>query len=220
VTLPCHTSIFHSVPPSRHGVQSNEWRAMARPVTGRVDHLRNNNKKSGYIHNWEPFRDLNRVGSLYYSFFINTGYQLDGDGIITETAVQQLMDWPHTGLEFLFVYYSTIDLAGHVYGWMEQGYLEQAALVDSLFGQVVAAAPAEMTIIAHADHGGHERNHGDDIPEDMTIPWMIAGPNVRENYTITSPVSLLDTAPTITHILGLPPVPEWEGQPVREAFIA
>ncbi len=32
VTLPCHMSIFHSVPPERHGVTTNTYTAMVRPV--------------------------------------------------------------------------------------------------------------------------------------------------------------------------------------------
>src|SRR6187397_1896731 len=37
VTLPCHMSIFHSVPPTRHGVVTNEWQPMARPLPGLID---------------------------------------------------------------------------------------------------------------------------------------------------------------------------------------
>ena len=37
VTLPCHMSIFHSVPPSRHGVITNDWMPMARPLPGLVE---------------------------------------------------------------------------------------------------------------------------------------------------------------------------------------
>ncbi|MEZ4556357.1 MAG: alkaline phosphatase family protein [Caldilineaceae bacterium] len=36
VTLPCHTSIFHSVPPQRHGIVTNVWQPMARPLPGLV----------------------------------------------------------------------------------------------------------------------------------------------------------------------------------------
>ena len=37
VTLPCHTSIFHSVPPGRHGITTNYFVPMARPVPGLVE---------------------------------------------------------------------------------------------------------------------------------------------------------------------------------------
>src|SRR3989304_5452465 len=37
ITLPCHTSIFHSVPSARHGITSNVWTPMARPLPGIVE---------------------------------------------------------------------------------------------------------------------------------------------------------------------------------------
>jgi phosphopentomutase len=173
-------------------------------------------KKVGYIYNWEQLRDLNKPGSLYFSYFVNTGYQLDGDGVMAEQGAHYVAQ---AAFDFTFVYFSTIDLAGHIYGWMEPGYLEQAALVDKLAGQVIDAATPETTVIIHADHGGHERNHGDDIPEDMRIPWLIVGPGVRAGHTISAPVSLLDTAPTVCKVLGVPAPPEWEGRAVDEAFV-
>jgi arylsulfatase A-like enzyme len=52
----------------------------------------------------------------------------------------------------------------------------------------------------------------------MTIPWMIAGPNVKQNYRIERAVSLLDTAPTVVHLLGVPAYSAWEGTAVTEAL--
>ena len=43
----------------------------------------------------------------------------------------------------------------------------------------------------------HYRNHGTDSPEDMTIPWLLAGPGVRVGHALQTPISLLDTAPTL-----------------------
>jgi arylsulfatase A-like enzyme len=79
--------------------------------------------------------------------------------------------------------------------------------------------PADASIIVHADHGGHERTHGTDSPDDMTIPWIAAGPTIRRGHTINAPVSLLDTAPTIARLLGLRQPAEWEGRPVEEIFV-
>jgi len=39
VTLPCHTSLFHSVPPERHGILTNTWVPQVRPVPGLFDVL-------------------------------------------------------------------------------------------------------------------------------------------------------------------------------------
>ena len=67
ITLPCHTSIFHSVPPSRHGITDNTWQPMPQPVTGLVEHLKASDKKSGFIYNWDILRDVCRPDQLFFS---------------------------------------------------------------------------------------------------------------------------------------------------------
>ena len=215
ITLPCHTSIFHSVPPTRHGILENQWHAMARPVTGLVEAAYIADKRCGFFHNWEPLRDLNRTEKLQVSFFANTSYELDGDRVIAEAAVKYI---PAYKLDFAFVYFGVIDIAGHVYGWMSDDYIKQIEHTDEFVGMVLDAVGPEWTVIIHADHGGHDRDHGTDRPEDMTIPWLIGGAGVKRGYTIQREVTLLDTAPTIAHLLGIPRPTDWEGQPVLEAF--
>jgi arylsulfatase A-like enzyme len=83
---------------------------------------------------------------------------------------------------------------------------------------VVDALPAGAHIIVQSDHGGHDRGHGTEMPEDMTIPWLAAGPGIRSGHPITAQVSLLDTAPTVARLLGVTPPREWEGRVVEEIF--
>jgi arylsulfatase A-like enzyme len=52
----------------------------------------------------------------------------------------------------------------------------------------------------------------------MTIPWLAVGPGIRAGHAIQSPVSLLDTAPTIARLLGLTASNQWEGRCVDEIF--
>ncbi len=215
ITLPCHTSIFHSVPPSRHGIVENQWHPMSRPVVGLVEAAKATGKRCGFFHNWEFLRDLTRPDSLFFSFFINNGYELAGEGVVAEAAVRYL---PQYNFDFTFVYLGSIDIAGHQFGWMSDGYLRQVEQTDVHVGTVLDALPPETVTIIHADHGGHERDHGTDMPEDMTIPWMIGGAGVRRGYTIQQQVTLLDTAPTIAHLLGIPRPRDWEGQVVQEVF--
>jgi predicted AlkP superfamily pyrophosphatase or phosphodiesterase len=215
VTLPCHTSIFHSVPPTRHGITSNLWTPLARPLPGLVDLAHTHGKRCAFFYNWEELRDLNRPGSLAYAYFSATAYQEDGDDLVAAAAAQTI---PGGGFDFAFVYFGTVDTAGHVHGWMSDGYLAQLARVDAALGTLLAALPSDTAVLLHSDHGGHERTHGTELPEDMTIPWIAAGPGIRQSHTIAAPVSLLDTAPTIARLLGFPPHPDWEGQCVEEIF--
>jgi predicted AlkP superfamily pyrophosphatase or phosphodiesterase len=215
VTLPCHTSIFHSVPPTRHGITSNDWQPMARPLPGLFDLAHAAGKRCAFFYNWEQLRDIGRPGNLELSFFRNTAYQADGDQIIADEAARCLAA---EQFDFAFVYLGTVDSAGHHYGWMSEGYLGQIANVDATLGALLPALPTGSTVLLQSDHGGHERNHGTEMPEDMTIPWIVAGPGIRAGHAITSPVSLLDTAPTLARLLGIAPHREWEGRCVEEIF--
>ena len=40
ITLPCHMSLFHSVPPTRHGITTNLYLPMARPINGLFEELK------------------------------------------------------------------------------------------------------------------------------------------------------------------------------------
>ncbi|MFM2309727.1 MAG: hypothetical protein RLY87_1849 [Chloroflexota bacterium] len=216
VTLPCHTSIFHSVPPGRHGITTNYYIPMARPLPGLVEVARMHGKKSAFVHNWEPLRDLTRPEQLSYSWCHEPPLDQSYDDEMHREAVRVVQSQRY---DFVFVYYGSVDTAGHVYGWMEEGYLAQLKHVDQLVGELLAAIPAESHIIIQADHGGHERTHGTDMPEDMTIPWMATGPDIKPGYQIQRSVSLIDTAPTLARMLGIGTHEDWNGSSVDEMFV-
>jgi len=216
LTLPCHMSIFHSVPPSRHCVTSNTWVPMENPIPGLVDLAHEGDLLTAFFYTWEQLRNLTQPGSLTYSFFINEKYNLPhGDETITKEAIHYLENYK---FNFLFVYFGTVDTMGEEHGWMTERYFEQVEIVDGLVGSVLNVLPADSTVLIQADHGGHDFGHGSDLPEDMTIPWMLAGPGIRSDYEIRSHVSHLETAPTLARVLGIDPHPEWLGHCIDEIF--
>ncbi len=215
MTLPCHTSIFHSVPPSRHGITTNHYIPMARPLPGLVEVARMHGKKTAFVHNWEPLRDMARPEQVMYSWCHEPPLDQSYDDEMHREALRVVQS---NRYDFVFVYYGSVDTAGHVYGWMEEGYLAQLKHVDTLVGELLAAIPAASHIVIQADHGGHERTHGTDLPEDMNIPWMAAGPTIKQGHQITRPVSLIDTAPTLARLLGIGSHEDWDGTAVDEMF--
>jgi ABC-type sugar transport system ATPase subunit len=44
VTLPCHMSLFHSVPPQRHGILTNTYVPQVRPIDGLMEQLKKSDK--------------------------------------------------------------------------------------------------------------------------------------------------------------------------------
>lgn len=216
ITLPCHMSIFHSIPPQRHGILENQWHPMARPVIGLVEQLKMQDRQSAFFYNWEFLRDLSRPGYLEFTYYQDAGFDLDGDAVIAEAAANRLRKGD---LDFAFVYFGTIDTVGHGFGWMSDSYLRQIEKVDRWLQALLANFSTDTSVIIQSDHGGHDRIHGTDLPEDMLIPWMAAGPGIKPQYEIQAPLTLLDVAPTIARLLDVKPDPQWEGRVVEEIFL-
>ena len=81
-----------------------------------------------------------------------------------------------------------------------------------------AGIEGKSTFILSSDHGGHDKTHGSDSPEDMTIPWVAWGAGVKSEMTITDAVNTVDTAATALWLLDLPIPEDWDGKPVASAF--
>ncbi len=80
-----------------------------------------------------------------------------------------------------------------------------------------AFGAGNFTLIVTADHGGHDRDHGTNDPEDMTIPWIAWGQRVRPG-SLVHHVNTVDTASTILWLFGVPEPNNIAGHPVFAAF--
>lgn len=146
-------------------------------------------------------------------------YVPKGDFGLAEEAAKAIAD----GFDVLFVHFPGPDAAGHNYGWMSDTYLGTVANSDEAVGRVLEALDSagfrESTLIlVTADHGGHGTLHGSSLPEDTTIPWIVAGPGVVAGTSLSTEVMVYDTAATALWALGLPLPEDLDGTPVLEAF--
>jgi predicted AlkP superfamily pyrophosphatase or phosphodiesterase len=157
-----------------------------------------------------------------HSGFVNIygSYMQQSDSMIAHMAADYLA---RERVDFAFIYLGLVDEIGHRHGWGSAEYdraVEGAdAAVAVVLDRLAAAGKLDQTAcLLTADHGGHERGHGSEMPEDMTVPWILAGPGIRRRYALTTPVRITDTAPTIAHLLGVPLPAAWQGKPVLEAL--
>ena len=223
VTLPAHMSMFHSVLPEVHGVTANLWRPMpGEPIPSIADWVYRAGKQTASFYTWEQLRALWSPGSLGHSVFINIygPRGAESDLLIAEEAATYFTRF-HP--EFTFLYLGLTDEVGHRNGWMSPEYLRAAETAGEAVGRMTGAVEraglgGRTACLLLADHGGNGRGHGEDRPEDMTIPWIIAGAGVRQGCRLQGPVSILDTAPTLAHLLGLPCAPGWQGKVITEAL--
>lgn len=200
-------SLFHSVDPARHGITTNTFMPQVRPIDGICEQLKTS-KKCGKFYNWEQLKDLARPGSLAASAFYSGrvyGYE-ETNLMVTEASIRAINE---LDLDFTFTYLGWVDEAGHAEGWMGSEYLRSVSESFKCIEKMIDSAPADTVTIVIADHGGHDRTHGTEMDEDMTIPVMIHGAGVTGE--IDKPTSIKDIAPTITKLLGCGNAPEWEG---------
>lgn len=221
ITLPCHVSMFCGVTPARHGTLSNVWNLPHPPLPSLLDVAHAAGRSTASFYNWEELRDLSRPGSLDMAYFRSLGDpEGDSDLEIGAAAAAYLAEHAPT---LAFVYLGALDEVGHRHGWMTAPYLQALEKADRALGLVrqglLAAGLLDGTaIFVLADHAGHDLDHGAGTSLDLTIPWIACGAGIRKGHQIVAPVSLIDTAPTLACLLGLPCPPEWEGRVVEEAL--
>jgi len=223
ITLPCHVSMFHGVPPEVHGVTTNEWEpAPDGPIPGLFEVVRQGKRHPASFYTWEPLRDLWRPGAVAHACLVDIYWPADqnSDLAIARLAAEYI---PQARPDLTFVYLGLVDEVAHRHGWMSAEYLQAVAVADEAIGHVLEkvaqAGLLETTAcLVTSDHGGHAHKHGEDIAEDMTIPWLLTGPQIRRGYQLEGPVRIIDTAPTIAHLLDLPIPVVWQGRAITEAW--
>ena len=209
VTFPCHFSMTHSVTPYRHGILTNTYVPEVRPVCGLFEKIRAAGGVCAMFYGWEPLRDIARPGSLKFATYINAYMKESSDTVLTDEAIKVIGEHKP---DFAFLYMvETDEKGGHDNGWMSNEYLRRINIAVSNAMRVIDTFGDEYSVIIMADHGGHDRCHGTDMPEDMTIPLFFCGKEFTPGE-LNDELSLLDIAPTIVKIMGLEPDREWEGR--------
>lgn len=224
ITLPCHTSMFHGVDPAVHGITTNGWEPYAcGPIPGIFEQVRDAGKQPVSFYTWEELRDLSRPGTLAHSCFKNI-YFPSSENIDLEIARLAANYIVAHQPDFTFIYLGLTDEIGHRYGWMSPEYLQAIATADRAIAHVLerlkeAEMADDTAILVTSDHGGHQHGHGEDCPEDMTIPWVLSGPGVRQGANLNGNIRIFDNPPTIARLLGLSIPQEWQGRVIEEALL-
>ncbi len=215
VTLPAHASLLTGMCPAKTGVTWNDYepdQGYARgPSLFSLAH--DAGLMTAMFVGKEKLRQITGPENTDVFTFIN-----DRDLVVA----RQVADHFPQNFGVLFVHFSTADDMGHTYGWLSPQQLSVLDRADQALGILLkaledAGVRSQTLIIVTADHGGHDTGHGTNLPEDMTVPWVVAGPGVR-SMGLAEPVSVMDTAATAAWALGLHLPSEWDGIPVYEAF--
>lgn len=213
VTFPCHFSMTHSVTPQRHGILSNTYVPQVRPVKGIFEKVAEAGGVCAMFYGWEPLRDIATPGALKFATYHNAYASESSDTVLTDEC-EKILSAHKPDFAFLYMV-ETDEKGGHDNGWMSQEYLRRISVAIDNVKRMIEKFGEEYRVIIMADHGGHDRSHGTDLPEDMTIPQFFMGPRFTAGRDLGE-VSLLDLAPTIAELMGVHRPREWEGRSLAE----
>lgn len=221
VTLPSHTSMLTGVRPSRHGINFNKDLPEDQKIYPKVPTLFEVAKRHGLTTAMaagkSKFDTLGRPGSLDWESIKGTK-----DDVVGDSAVRLLSE--HRP-DVLMIHFPGTDGAGHRHGWGSKEQIAAAENIDRQIGRVMAALDVlgrkdSTVVLVSADHGGAGRGHGANDPRSRHIPWIVAGPGIRQNYDLTRNARLTirteDTFATVSFLLGLPREEGLDGRPVLD----
>jgi len=74
-----------------------------------------------------------------------------------------------------FLHISGLEYAGADSGWLSPDYLEELTHIDMALAPLLEQVRqgGAHAIVVTSDHGGHERQHGTQDPEDFKLPLII-----------------------------------------------
>jgi arylsulfatase A-like enzyme len=185
-----------------------------------------------YVHYMEPHAPYASREPFRSRFAVNdAGRALDQLEAISEVVDRATGGTAHVEPDKPF------ELAATLARLLEQGIRlthEHVLPIERLYDAEVATADDQVRqlfdelahrgfldhamVIVTADHGEEFNEHGHGshgialYEESVRVPLIMMGPGVPTDRRVTENVSLVDVAPTLLDLLGLPPEPRFEGR--------
>lgn len=117
----------------------------------------------------------------------------------------------------IFLQFDEVDGAGHgnTYGPQSPNYMRVVESTDRLVGMILDAmrkrpnfAKEDWLVLVTADHGGINKGHGGQTPEERTV-FLIANGGGLSHKVIDKEYGIVAIPPTVFRHLGIPVDPAW-----------
>lgn len=235
LTGPAHAAIFTGMYPARFGVRDNATTPLPGEAVTLAERLQAAglatggfigafvlDRPYGFAQGFDVFRGFSRVDPGREA----TAERRGSD--VVDDAVRWLADVPIDQPFFLWVHlydphtpYAAPEPFGSRHG--ARPYDGEVAYVDHQVGRLLETLRTrgvvnETLVAAVADHGESLGEHGEDdhgvflYEPVLRVPWILAGPSVGAGRIVTEQVRVIDVAPTILDLLGLPPLDGTDGE--------
>jgi predicted AlkP superfamily pyrophosphatase or phosphodiesterase len=120
--------------------------------------------------------------------------------------------------DVVFCYQGNIDHVGHTWGFSPQvpEYMEAIRLTDERIGEVIAAVgrrpkftEENWLFVVATDHGGIEKRHGGQSPEERTIPLIVAGGDIPKGMVSDAVIGQVAVPATVFRHLQVEVPASW-----------
>ena len=220
-------SMIMGAGPEQHGITSNDWEKenfILPAVTQSEEFLfptifnlidsKIANAEVGAIYHWSGFGRL----------FEKNAVDFETNPLTEEETVVEASSYLKDKTpDFTFIHFDHVDHAGHEFGHGSKEYYSAVEKADSLLSRVMDVIESSKMknntlVIISADHGGMGKGHGGESLQEIEIPFLVWGTDVKKGYRIKNPVYQYDNAATVAYALGLNTPAAWIGKPVKEVF--
>jgi hypothetical protein len=217
-TVVCFSSMLTGASPAEHGMRSNFAPRLGVRRESIFDVLERNGRRGrlvGIAHLLDPFGEdvVRSVTSVQPTSEIDRSLAAEGRRVVADEDPDLLV------LQLL-----AADQLGHVRGVRSPEYLEQLAETDRHVGDFLtfleeSGRLEEATVILMADHGQGRGigGHGHLDWGERPVPFVVWGAGAVPGGISREPRSVLELAPTIARLLGLPQPEAARGRPLVPA---
>lgn len=180
---------------------------------------------------WNWFINIGNIsmpGSIDKEYFCNplperdiTTYDIC-DKEMVDNAIESIQE----DFEFLFVYFISVDYAGHLFNFCSKEYIDRISNINNYIEMIIQSLKNKKMlentyVILSTDHGASfmKKWHGFQDDDNLITPFYIIGPGIKKNYEIQKYIENKDIAPTILHMFGYKPNILWSGNLIDEIFV-
>ena len=164
-TLISHTAMFTGLGPDKSGKSDNQWQPGEPTVEGPT--IFNSAKQKGFQTAF--YYSKQKLGYLVNDAVDVHRWSREGTIDLTEEFLKK------PGRHFVFLHVSGLDFVGPEHGWLSPEYMEELSYIDEYLTPLIRMVKEQKNylIIITSDHGGHEKIHGSQHPEDFRLPFVI-----------------------------------------------
>ena len=164
-TLISHTAMLTGLGPDKSGRLDSQWQPGEPTIECKT--IFNSAKQNGFQTGF--YYSKQRLGYLVNEAVDVYRWSRDDAIDLAEAFVGK------PGRHFVFLHVSGLDFVGPEHGWLSPEYMQELSYIDEYLTPFIQLVKAQKNylIIITSDHGGHDKIHGSQHPEDFRLPFVI-----------------------------------------------